>query len=324
MRLISLIVAALLAVAPARAQLTTTGAGGNGQGGGGGFQGVGDVQTTQAAGYWGMRCYKASQASATQVINIRGTDGTTTDIGFTSSCNLDVSTASSFCTTHGTPCTIVTWYDISGSTNCSSAKCNFTQATVAKQAQLVFNCLNTSLPCALFTASSLQFYTVACVGVCSNAANSWSYVAERNGNFSSNVFIFSGQSGGSVTARTGWSSSGNQAILNNSGATSTIAASDSNFHTFLSLFNSQGLGLPSVTNDGVICADNSCGAKFTGGTLAFGSPLNFGSSGTGGSDFMQGYVAEIGWWIGQSMWTTTTMQLVCHNQFTYWATAVSC
>ena len=189
-----------LCVAP-QAQLLMGVSGDTGSAGGPAYQGVGDVFSSPAASAWyGLRCYKASQSGLAKAINIRRTsDSTTTDVGFDSSCNLRLTTAgpnvgaSTFCAS--TTCFVTTWYDISGSTLCTSAACDLSQATASQQPQLVFNCLNTSLPCVQFTSSSFQFLTNASsCNSCSGNQMTITAVAERTANPTTNNDVFSGAS----------------------------------------------------------------------------------------------------------------------------------
>jgi hypothetical protein len=78
----------------------------------------------------------------------RSSDSATQDIGFTSSCNFDTSSATAFCA--ATTCSVKIWYDQSGNGN------NLTQATLGNQPTVTLSCQN-SQPCAVFNGTSDGF-----------------------------------------------------------------------------------------------------------------------------------------------------------------------
>lgn len=301
---------------PLQAQLLLGVSGDNGKAGGT-YQGAGDVYSQQADLWYGLRCYKASQASLAKVINIRrASDNATTDVGFTAACKLDTSinTGGGFCVS--TTCFIHTWYDISGTTNdCGSVACDLTQTTNSQQPQLVFNCLNTSLPCVQFTSSSFDVLTNAtpCGSGCASAQMSMIAVAERTANFTTQGSIFTCGTGGSVSCQMIYGTTANTVFTSQTGTGVTATASDSAAHELVASLTA-GVG-------SVMCADNICGTPGNAGNVGGQSTLFMGNKGSG--FYLTGEVAEFGLFFGLTP-TTIQQTALCHNAFAYWATATSC
>lgn len=102
------------------------------------FNGPGDVAGASFAEWWGMRAFNGATAGTKSILIRRASDNTTQTINTLSNGNLDVASATTFCT--ATSCFVVTWFDKVGTND-------VTQSTNAEQWALTFNCDGT-LPCA--------------------------------------------------------------------------------------------------------------------------------------------------------------------------------
>src|SRR5258706_14710917 len=127
----------------------------------GGYQGPGNVVTTGWIFWFGLRAFSAATAG-TKAANICNSgDANCADVNTLANGNFDVATATGAplnCGGAGGTCTIKTLYDKSGATNCTTA-CDFTQATIASRPTLVFNCINTTLPCIRWGGSTGSMVT---------------------------------------------------------------------------------------------------------------------------------------------------------------------
>lgn len=146
------------------------------------------VGPIDASGVAATHCYAlraCSTAYATAGGNAvtiqRASDSTTLTIAVLSNGNLNTAVAVTFCT--ATTCTITTWFDQVGSVN-------EIQGTVSAQATLSFNCINTTLPCAVYAGG--QQYS----GTITTIAAPWTLatVAERTSGtgFQSNIAATAG------------------------------------------------------------------------------------------------------------------------------------
>jgi hypothetical protein len=262
--------------------------------GGSGYAGPGDV-VASATDWWGFRCYSAAKASLLQAVNIRrASDNATRDIGLTGSCNLDVATAQTFC--NATTCYVATLYDQAGTIN-------MVQATAADQPQLVFNCLGTK-PCMSFNGSA-QFISTAPTALSLNSVSSGSAVAVRQGGFTAYSDIIRGRSNGY------WMRYANVANTADLSGVISGAPTDSSWHAFNGVNNgaSSIFGVDATQTTGTI------------GGAANATPLDLATYNT--VELLNGSIAEAGVW-GTAAFTAANITSLCHNQYAYWGTSVSC
>lgn len=261
------------------------------------YQGPGDI-FSGASAWYGLRAYSAAAAAAGQkAINIRRTsDSTTSDIRVLSNGNLDVATATTFC--NATTCFVVTAYDQSGNAR------DATQATTTAQPQLVFNCLGTR-PCMTFVTASSQVLASSTANI--SALYSIASVAIRTANFTAFGGILADNAGNGLAfnnaASSIWEEQGVGAHVDN-------GVTDSAWHSIIAVFDAAVSSGSSITADGVLST----------GTLAaatVGAGLMMGDDNTG---FLGGSIGEAGFWPTIAMPAAT----MCHNQFVYWNTSVSC
>jgi hypothetical protein len=115
----------------------------------------------------GLRAFnKVAAINQVKAINIRrASDNTTTDINVLTNGNLDVATATAFC--NATTCFVAIWYDQSAEVLTRYdyiTHLDPSQGINANQPQLVFNCINTNLPCVTSTGGAVGLVTSAAVG----------------------------------------------------------------------------------------------------------------------------------------------------------------
>ena len=263
------------------------------------YTGPGDV--VSGASIWvGLRGYNAAYSTGSNnAITIRrASDSTTSNIKILSTGALDVASASTFCAS--TTCFITTFFDQTGNGQTIS------QATAGNQPQLLFSCFSTSLPCgsflsAKFMAGTLsgsisQPYTYAAVGyVATGVTPGWIFA--RNA-----AWAFGGAGGGANTV----SMYAGITTQNVFGASTTA----------LNAYVGVGNGASTVLG-----FNNTTGSPGNPGTAALSSAFGFGADNSPSTPW-NGYLNEAGIW--PSGFTSTQITNMCHNQFAYWTTAVSC
>jgi hypothetical protein len=262
------------------------------------YSGPGDV-VSGATAFYGLRGYNNAYATGTNnAITIRRTsDSTTSNIVILANGNLDVATATTFCTS--TTCFVTTIYDQVGTHN-------LTQATNSAQPQLTFNCLNTSLPCLTFTGSSSQQLTGAFTT--SAQPNTFSYVGERTGTFTANNSIVGSNNG----TQAGFGTTANLAF-GFSGTVVTATAADSALHAVQAVMSGVS---------GSLNVDGTLTGSLNAGTNGINATITVGSSGVS-TNFLTGLYAEVIVFSGSAV-TPTNQATLCHNQRTYWGSGGSC
>src|ERR1700675_469561 len=244
------------------------------------YTGPGDVISGWFAWY-GLRAYSAAYATANgKLINVLlTTNSHTCDIltnaatgGFGNTANCSTGgdngqSASSFC---GSNCTVVTAYDQSGGNNCSSAACDATQDNTGKQPALVFNCLNTSLPC-MSVVSANDPSLISPTPTTTNMPASIAAVVNRTAAAGSgNVYLeFSaGATGGAY-----FTSSANTAAAVNNPNIISGTASDNSFHAIQIVNNASS---SSITSDGSGIASGTLATQTMNKLMVLGSSLGAG------------------------------------------------
>lgn len=192
-------------------------------------------------------------------------------------------------------------YDQTGNGN------NVSQSTAADQLQLLFDCSNTSLPC--MYGSDLQYLTLSSASA--TLGNGSAIVtAERTANTTTDAAILSWGPSGSSAEYISFYSSANEISLK--GNVQLTGVNDNASHAIQ--------GVQTGTTGSLIYADGS-GASGTSSTST-GSYVGLGARPTGGHP-LDGYVTEAGLWNGTTF-NTTQIGNLCHNQYEYWGTSVSC
>ena len=263
------------------------------------YTGPGDV-VSGALGAWGLRSYNAAYATgsnpAADICDV-ATGLVCTTINFLSNGSFDVATAaaSSPC---AVACNVSKLYDSTGNAR------HATQTTNSSRPTLTFNCINTSLPC-LTNAAGQGLAVDTGIGT---IAQPWTIVAVCNRT-------------GSVTNFSNCYGEGSGHGILNVNSANTIAAyggtifnttaSDNAFHSLIGVGNSTS----SIMN-----VDNGTTSTGNGGTNSLAGTTQQIMSGGFGS--MVGTGTE--WIVYGSAISAGNQTSLCHNQFLYWATAVSC
>lgn len=331
--LLLLLVVSFPAAAALRSVLQVT------AGAGAAYIGPGNAPATLGANadaFFGLRAFTTAIATAgtQKLINIiRASDSETCDVlvattggmGNTTSCSGADNgiTASTFC--NATTCKVTKWYDQSGSNDCTAAPCNISQATSGKQPSLIFNCINTSLPCVRFlNASSTDLQTTTTVNAGNNSAYIAFYVASRTGNTSAINAAWS-TSSGSTIFNVSWTATANTVAVNSTTSNATNAtATDSAFHAIAAYMGYNG-SYAVASGSGMIAVDGAQGTNVGSlGTSTTGSPWSMGVNNTGTpGQFATMDIVE--WWsVGGAGTVAADMTSICHNQRLYYGTPGSC
>lgn len=258
-------------------------------GGGGGFVGAGDLTITATVqAYWGLRAW-TSATRGNKLINAcnstGGTDVGCGDMFSDATTGILASATIGGITCPGANCTVKTIYDISGQTNCSSAVCDLTQATVANRPTLGISGVN-SRPCMQFTAASSQSLVNSTnfAPVSATQPFTVSYVADRTGATGAIGNVI--ESGASI--QIGFFSSANTIFEYAGGSVASLGSvTDSTFHAVQNILN----GASSVIYVDGSSNSVSAGANPWGSILTMG-----GSAGTGNK--LTACVTEVSIWHG--------------------------
>ena len=268
-----------------------------------GYTGPGDV-VSGATAWYGLRAYSAAKAGGKSVNIRRTSDGTNTDINTLANGNFDTSTATSFC--NATTCFVTTFYDQTQNLACAaSTTCDLVQGTAAKQPQLIFNCVNTSLPCVQFTTNTMALTSANSFTPATGALTHSSVFNLGNG-----TFFFNENGGTTISGNKILHSAANTIVLRTAGAGGTSGtATDGSWHAVNGAVN------------GASTALNIDGTETTGTTTGntIGSFPNIALV----TSSVTSDVGEYGFW-DNTVFTGTQRTNMCHNQFTYWATSTSC
>jgi Alpha-L-arabinofuranosidase B, catalytic len=300
--LLYILASSVVGIASATSLLPLLGAGA------GNYVGPGDL-VSGAKAWYGLRAYNnAYGTGSNNAITIRRTsDSTTSNIKILTNGALDTASATTFC--NATTCFIQTFFDQSGALNCSSAACDATQPTAANQPQLIFNCINTTLPCARFVGASDQKLVTPGVTLIAQPFTI-SFSAKRTSTFTSYNAVFGSTISG---VQGGYGPAANQAyIFGGTLPVQTATASDSAYHNVFGILNATS---SSLVVDATTTGSLSPGTSGVVNSIAIGDSENSTNPFTG--DFL-----ETGVWPGAL--SGANMTSICHNQFVYWATSTSC
>lgn len=202
------------------------------------YTGPGDV-VSGAIFYGGVRAYNAAYATGSNnAMTIRrASDNTTSNIVILSTGALDVATATTFCS--ATTCYVATLYNQSGGGAPNAVQ---TTNTSAAQPQLVFNCVNSTVPCIQFSgtqslniASQAWGATVQTLIAVANRTGGAGNFANMIWDTGANLIDFS------ATANTVYASCNNN--------TSTESETDGTWHAF-QLVCAAGASASYITVDG--------------------------------------------------------------------------
>lgn len=202
-------------------------------------------------------------------------------------------------------CTIKTMYDRSGNGR------DLTQATIANRPTLTVSCIN-SLPCAVFVAASDQFVSGASFTQAQPTTNN--AVAIRTGNTSAFNAIIGRMTAVGNSPTTFFGNTSNQIAGFAGTVCNATPASENNWHSLTNVLN----GASSVINinNATISTVNCNTAGWSANTPTVGSAA------ASPNQSLEGKIVEAGIW--PVAFNSTQQTNMCHNQYTYWGTSVSC
>lgn len=267
-------------------------------GGGGGYTGPGDV-VASATAWYGFRAYNSADRG-NRLLNVCNVaDAACADL------SSDASTGALVISTIGgsscavVTCTIKTAYDRSGNTR------DATQATIGARPTLTVSCVN-GLPCAACSAAASQTLVATAA---TSIAQPWTVSAVANHGDTVNQRWVMAKSG---TWAVGWGTADPAAgMYAGVGITDGSNAADGSWHALQYVAN----GAASVVNV------NDTKTTVSPGTNTLSNNYGICSDGAGGG-FITATITEAGIW--PSGFSSANQTAMCHNQFAYWGTSVSC
>lgn len=264
------------------------------------YVGPGDL-VSGAKAWYGLRAYNAAYATGSNpAITIRrASDGATATVNILASGNLDTATAGAFCAS--TTCFVTEAFDQSGS------GLHATQPTASAQPQLVVSCVG-GRPCMMFSGG--QLLTVNAPTIAQPVTQS--AVGIRTGAFTSLGNYYEENNGNGAFLQMRYDTTANTIAVVSTGGTVKATASDSAWHSLAGIANGSS---SAMAVDGAATTGTITGGGFVGGSAAVGStPVN----GQG----LTGDIAEYGIW--GVAFSSAQRTSVCHSQYVYWGTSVSC
>jgi len=262
------------------------------------YTGPGDIITSNALGWWGLRAYSAATRGTNAVRLCDALDAHCADaITDATTGNLVIPSSNPDCT--GSACTIKTWYDQSGALGCTSATaCDVTQATIALRPTLTVSCIG-SLPCATWTAT--QGMQSALFDANHAQPYTFSAVFKRTGAFTNAGYAL-GQDSGAIGL--GFDTSADTGLIYAGTYPTNFTLSDSTNHAVQALFNDAS---SSVYVDGSSTSlSPGVNGLTTANSIAMGVSVFYG---------LTGITAESG------VWTTdksANFSALNSNQHSYW------
>ncbi len=261
------------------------------------YTGPGDIQSGAKA-WWGLRAYSAAKRGTKAVNVCDAADAHCVDaLTSATTGNLVIPSSNPDCT--GGACTIKIWYDQSGGTNCGSAACDVTQATIGNRATLAINCIG-SLTCAQGIITNGEYDSTAPITSLTQPYT-LSVVSARTGSFTSEQTVLYLRDGGGLV---GFSSTTGQAEMF-AGSFVQATAANTTTHAFQAMFNGAS------SNFYIDGSANTLDA----GTNSAGGTSNVVLIGYAGIGYFAGNFFEAGAWAGDKSTNNSSMN---SNQHTYW------
>jgi hypothetical protein len=292
------------------------------------YTGPGDA-VAGAAAFWGLRAYTGAivTAGTQKIVGLRrSSDSHSCDIlvsasgglGATTSCSTGAdngSTTASFC--NATNCFATTLYDQTGNGN------NLAQAAAASQPKLVLSCQAT-LPCLqsdastnqlIYKGTSLAAISPEAVSGVINPSGSATTIPFSNldgtiANFTGNYLAWNGSTNSKIVV---------SSAVNNSFATGSLtsAALAAGTAGVVGGVWTSSTSRTAYLNGTAATADTSSENPTTQNTLGLFAAVKSSSS-----NYFAGNLMELA--VYGSALSGANMTALCHNQYSYWGTAVSC
>lgn len=290
----------------ALAQLTSTGAGKKAAGAAS-YSGPGNI-VAGATAWYGLRAYSAADRGNPLLNVCNVADVACADLSSDATTGAIVISAIGGSSCSVVTCTIKTMYDRSGNGY------NATQATIGNRPTLVVSCIN-SLPCAAFVNQKLIGSGAGITA--GSSTSSITAVAWRTaGTTTAQRYLSTGGiacNGNQVFI--GFTTSVNTATLY-AGTSLNATASDNAAHAINAKANTSGI----LNIDGTSATGSSGSGSSACGAAAISIGADFPSV---SSSAFQGNLTELGLYYTYGF-TTSDITSLCHNQYTYWGTSVSC
>lgn len=276
-----------------------------------GYTGPGDIVSGGFA-WWGLRAYSSADRGNKLINLCEPTNTTCVDIASSASTGelvAPTNVGGTDCTAVNT-CTIKTFYDRSGGTNCTTA-CDATQATAANRATLKWSCLNT-LPCAVFNGTSAQYATPN-LSVTQNQPLTLVVLSIRTSGPTAfqNILTY-----GNAVDFLAYRGAANTLVINYGAAGQfPTTVTDNNYHSLVFTINGASSVLMCGGSTGTICSVAGTDSTWSPGTnsLTSGTALFIGGQATP-SSFLQGQFNEGGVWnSGFTAPNRTSMTANIHN-----------
>lgn len=266
-----------------------------------GYQGPGNLGFGAVTAWYGTRCYSKAYSGNVADVWDAATGSTTETLITCSNGSLVATSPTAIATTCALGCNVKTLYDQTGGNNCTSATCNFVQATNGNRPAFLYN--NASCPNGL---SCLQFNGTSDY---MQAATSITGVVQTF--YISTIFNFTSNALQAIV-----SASSSAAILHESGVSNKVAISAGSATTYQTA-NDNAYHTLSGTYDSTLSAMYLDGTNFGSLNASTGGLANaFRLATTNGSaEFMTGFLAELGIWPSTSSFVPATMTT---NQNSYW------
>jgi len=236
------------------------------------FTGPGDIITSNAVAWWGLRAYStATRGNKLANVCDAGDAHCVDMLSDATTGNAVIPSSNPNCTTSS--CTVKTLYDLTGQTNCDPGgggfSCDVTQATIANRPTLTVNCVGSTHPCLTWSGSGQQLESIH-IALTQTQPFSVVVIAKRT-SFTSVENDIIGQPSG-FPWRIAFNATANTVMFNGGGADATGSASDGAAHAIQTLFNG---------TSSVIAIDGSSSSVSTGT-----------NSINGGLDFLIGGVSQ--------------------------------
>ncbi len=278
-------------------QLTSTGAGKKAVPASA-YSGPGDI-VAGATAWYGLRAYSAADRG-NRLLNVCNVaDIACADL------SSDATTGALVISTIGgsscsvVTCTIKTMYDRSGNGS------DITQATISGRPTLTVNCVG-GKPCASCVSQGLLGTVTT-----TNQPYTFSIVAIRTGATTARNAMFSMYTTGSMPIIGAFNS--NSANMY-SGTEVSATMNDNAWHAVQAVYNGGSSVLNIDNTNNAVNPNNGAG----GTTISFCRTGN----GAGNEQYLTGNMTEAGLWT--SAFSVGSRTSMCHNQFAYWGTSVSC
>lgn len=250
------------------------------------YAGPGDVITTTAVSWWGLRAYSDATVGRNSVKLRRSSDNATQSFQTLDNGSVDIASITAF--KGAADLFVDTLYDQVGNTH-------LFQGTVANQPTFILNGQGV-LPVMRFSGAQ----NLTADGPLHSQPYTFSWAAKRTGNFSAHSTVIS-----SLSSSSGFDVADSVYIFCSGSISADVAATDNVFHCVDAVFNTTASDLNVDGTSNVVTQANTD----TNGTMTFGS-------GFGGVNFVTGDILQAGIWFAAL--TPSQSSAINGNTRAYW------